>query len=389
LRRGALAVVAIAGVVIVALVGWLFTRSDDAGPTAARGIRSEPSTTTTSTTTAPTTTSCDTAAVVAGWPLEQRVAQLLVVGVEPTDADALLAQYPVGGIFIRTPTAGQLAPDDGAHLASLEAIPPLVTIDEEGGRVQRIPDLVGDIPSARDMALTMSPSQVRALAAGRGRAMRHYGITMDFAPDADVSDQAADDIIGDRSFSNDPAVVTRYAQAFADGLRDAGVIPVFKHFPGHGHAVGDSHLGTTVTPPLSELRQSDLVPYETLLSRGPAVVMVGHLEVPGLTTASEPSSINSAAINGLLRSELGFHGLVITDDLESMGAIALQHSLPDSSIRALQAGATMVLTKTDLQTGAVIDAIVGAVRSGDLSESTVNDDVMQVLHTKGYDPCSP
>jgi beta-N-acetylhexosaminidase len=116
--------------------------------------------------------------------------------------------------------------------------------------------------------------------------------------------------------------------------------------------------------------------------------MVGHLEVSELTTASEPASISPAAIDGLLRSDLGFHGLVITDDLESMGAIALQHSLADASIRALQAGATMVLSKTDLQTGAVIDAIVGAVRSGDLSESVVNADALQVLATKGYDPCT-
>ena len=107
---------------------------------------------------------------------------------------------------------------------------------------------------------------------------------------ADVSDQPASSVIGDRSFSDDPKRVTEYADAFAAGLRDGGVLPVFKHFPGHGHAGGDSHRTSVSTPPLAALRADDLLPYRTLLSSGPVAVMVGHLNVPGLTNGSPPPS---------------------------------------------------------------------------------------------------
>src|SRR6202000_328447 len=110
----------------------------------------------------------------------------------------------------------------------------------------------------------------------RGKKMHDLGITVDFAPVVDVSDEPDDSVIGDRSFSNDPAVVTDYAGAYARGLRDAGVLPVLKHFPGHGHASGDSHTGGVVTPSLAELKNLDLGPYRTLVSQAPVGVMVGH-----------------------------------------------------------------------------------------------------------------
>lgn len=183
------------------------------------------------------------AATLAKMSLRQKLGQSIVVGVTGTDdALSLVKREPVGGIFIGSWTDKSLLTDQGAleKVTAASSIPLMVSVDQEGGRVSRLSSLGIDSPSARELARTKTPEQVRALAASEGKKMRALGITVDFAPDADVSDEPDDAVIGDRSFSDDPATVARYAQAFAEGLQSAGVMPVFKHFPGHGHGSGDS-----------------------------------------------------------------------------------------------------------------------------------------------------
>lgn len=236
-----------------------------------------------------------------------KLAQLLVVGVrDAADAQAVVTNYHVGGILIGSDT--DLTIFDGA-LAEIVAgggpLPLAVSVDEEGGRVSRLRSLIGGTgPSARELAQTRTVQQVRDLARDRGRQMRKLGITIDFAPVVDVTDAPDDTVIGDRSFGSDPATVTAYAGAYAQGLRDAGVLPVLKHFPGHGRGSGDSHNGGVTTPPLDDLVGDDLVPYRTLVTQAPVGVMVGHLQVPGLT-GSEPASLSKAAVN-LLRTGTGY-----------------------------------------------------------------------------------
>ena len=219
-------------------------------------------------------------------PVRDKLAQLLMVGVRGgADARAVVDTYHVGGIMIGSWTDLSMLTDGSLpDYANAGPLPLAVSVDEEGGRVSRLSSLIGASPSARVLAQTRTPDEVYQLALDRGRQMRGLGITIDFAPVVDVSDQGDDTVIGDRSFSNDPAVVTTYAGAYARGLRDAGLLPVLKHFPGHGHGSGDSHTaGVVTTPPLEQLMNSDLVPYRTLTTEGPVAVMIGHLEVPGLT----------------------------------------------------------------------------------------------------------
>jgi beta-N-acetylhexosaminidase len=231
------------------------------------------------------------------------------------------------------------------------------------------------------LAATKSPDEVRALAAQRGRQLRARGVTVDFAPDTDVTDAPDDDVIGDRSFSPDPARVKTYATAFAAGLRDAGVQPVLKHFPGHGHGSGDSHKGTVVTPPLAQLRAVDLVPYRGLAGYGPVAVMMGHLDVPDLT-GGIPASLSPAAY-GLLRGEFAFTGPVVTDDLGAMKAITAQYSLPDAVLKALQAGADEALWSSGGRVDEVLDRLVKAVQAGELPPARVQESVARVLRGKG------
>src|SRR6185369_9851785 len=209
------------------------------------------------------------------------------------DARAVVDNYHVGGIFLGSWTDMSLL-SDGSLADIAGAAGPLalaVSVDEEGGRVSRLAGLIGSQPSPRVLAASHTPDEVYGIALDRGRKMRGLGVTIDFAPVADVSDAPDDTVIGDRSFGSDPATVTDYAGAYARGLRDAGLLPVLKHFPGHGHGSGDTHTGSVVTPPIGDLQNDDLIPYRTLVSAAPVGVMVGHLEVPGLSGA-DPASLS-------------------------------------------------------------------------------------------------
>ncbi len=324
----------------------------------------------------PTGPSC--APVIAALSPRQRLAQLLMVGVNPADPAAaveLVRNLGVGGIFLGG-TATQLLTDNNLVAVKAAATLPLaVSVDEEGGRVQRVDALDGSIPSARAMARTMSPQQVRDLARTRGHALQARGVTIDFAPVVDVTDQPDRDVIGDRSFSADPAIVTDYARAFADGLRDAGILPVVKHFPGHGHASGDSHQAVVTTPSLDDLRELDLKPYEELLDRQPTAVMLGHVDVPGLTDG-EPASLHPATYQ-LLRNSYHFDGLTITDDLGGMRAVTDRHPLPDAVLKALAAGADIAFWSSGGPAGPVIDLL-----EKELPPARVDAAVDRVLRAK-------
>ena len=319
-------------------------------------------------------------------PLRDKLAQLLMVGVTGTeDAQAVVTNHHVGGIFVGSWTDLSMLGNLGEITTAAGIFPVAVSVDEEGGRVSRLSSLIGPAPSARELAATSTPDQVYAQALQRGQAMRNLGITVDFAPVVDVSDQPDDTVIGDRSFSNDPAKVTEYAEQYARGLRDAGLMPVLKHFPGHGHGSGDSHNMSVVTPPLSELVNDDLVPYRTLVAEPGVAVMVGHMQVPELT-GDQPASLSAAAYD-LLRSGRygapGFGGTVFTDDLSSMRAISDRFGVADAVLLSLQAGADVALWVTTDEVPAVLDRLEQAVNAGELTEQAVNAKMLRATGFKG------
>jgi beta-N-acetylhexosaminidase len=323
-------------------------------------------------------------------PLRDKLAQLLMVGVtDADDARAVVARHHVGGIFIGGWTDMSMLTNGALpEITSSGPLPVAVSVDEEGGRVDRLAALIGPAPSARSLAASISPDAVYEQALQRGAAMQKLGITIDFAPVVDVSDQPADTVIGDRSFSNDPDTVTAYAGAYARGLRDAGLLPVLKHFPGHGHGSGDSHTGAVVTPSLDQLEKFDLVPYRSLVDQGTVAVMVGHLQVPGLT-GDLPASLSPAAINLLRTGGYGappFGGPVFTDDLSSMRAIADRFGVAQSVLMALQAGADTALWITTNEVPAVLDRLEAAVNAGELNIDDVDQKVLRMAAVKGRSP---
>ncbi|WP_082952468.1 glycoside hydrolase family 3 N-terminal domain-containing protein [Mycolicibacter sinensis] len=330
---------------------------------------------------------------LAALPIRDKLAQLVMVGVrDAADARAVVTDHHVGGIFIGSWTELSMLTDGSLKeihesQAPTGPLPLAVSVDEEGGRVSRLSSLIGSSPSAKDLAATRSVAQVRELAAERGRKMADLGITIDFAPVVDVVDAGTDDdtVIGDRSFGSDPARVTEYAGAYADGLRDAGLLPVLKHFPGHGHGSGDSHTaGAVSTPPLAQLQDDDLVPYRTLVTQGPVAVMMGHLEVPGLT--EDPASLSPAAV-GLLRTGTDYHGpafggLVFSDDLSSMAAITEHYGVAEAVLRSLQAGVDVALWVTTDEVPAVLDRLEQAVAAGELKQEGIDASLARVAAAK-------
>lgn len=311
-----------------------------------------------------------------------RLAQLLIVGVDPSGPGQALAAVrdaQVGGIFLGGEATEMLVDARLAEVASAAVLPLTVAVDDEGGRVQRIDRLDGDLPSARDMARTMTEGQVRDLARDRATQMRARGITLDFAPVVDISAAPGPTVIGDRSFSDDPGTATRYAGAFADGLRDGGMLPVLKHFPGHGHGSGDSHKTAVRTPALADLH-GDLQPYRDLPKAGPVAVMFGHLDVPGLTDGT-PASLHAGAYR-LLRDDLGFTGLTITDDLGGMRAVSDRYDLPEAVLLALRAGVDIPFWSSGARLGEVLDRLETAMRTGELAADRVTDALERVLAAK-------
>jgi beta-N-acetylhexosaminidase len=321
--------------------------------------------------------------VVAAMSRRDKLAQRLMVGVEAADPSAVAENVratQVGGIFVGGNATALLIDQALRGVQAMSRIPLAVAVDDEGGRVQRIDMLDGKLPSARAMARTRTPEQVRALGEERGREQLARGITINLAPTVDVTGSSS--AIGDRSFADDPDTVSRYAEAFVEGQRAAGVYPVLKHVPGHGRAAGDSHKGRVTTPPLADLRGDDLRPYATLLGRGGPLadgrtgVLVGHLDVPGLTK-DLPSSL-TPEVYRLLRDEIGFDGLVLTDDLGAMDAVTDEFTLPQAVERALRAGADMALWSS----GGRITPVLDHLEQANLDPAANDAAVARVLRAK-------
>lgn len=333
------------------VAGFMVAQSDTVDPVGGQGIAQAtaalPNTSGETTAATPVPAPAATTLAVPGtcpdpraWPTQQ-LAQLLVVPGFNADGGWPAWLSPgVGGVFLPTGSGGLNA---GTFKTGLPSTPqPFVSVDYEGGLVSDFANLLGPMPAPRDQVMTMSPEQVRALAAERAGAMQYYGINVDYAPVVDLD--LGSPIVGNRSYGSDPGTVVTYAGAFSDGLRDNGVLPVLKHFPGHGSASGDSHKSLVVTEPWEVLKNRDVLVYKELLARpGPWMVMMGHLVVPGLSFDAEtPSSVDPAAYRAL-RETTGFTGPIITDDLAAMKAITDRLTVPQAVVSAVSGGADMAL----------------------------------------------
>jgi beta-N-acetylhexosaminidase len=328
-------------------------------------------------------------------PLRRQVAQLLLVAVPGTAADVAgrsLVAEGIGGILLfgsNIESADQVR----TFISDLRAeadVPLIVAVDEEPGRVARLANagILPATPTAR--ALGRRPvDEIRGVGRQIGEGLAGLGFTVDLAPVLDVTGAAAGGVIGDRSFGSDPAVVSRAGIAFIDGLREGGVAAVAKHFPGHGETTVDSHTDLPVVPAsASRLHTRALPPFADAIDHGLEAVMIGHLLVPAIDT-ERPASLSSRVIGGLLRGELGFGGLVVSDALE-MGALAEFGDLPAVAELAIGAGVDLAILSGPTRVIDVIDGLMQAVGDGRLPAARVEDAFLRVERFKGigtWDGC--
>lgn len=326
-----------------------------------------------------------------GMTTREKICQLLIVQPEALtggstvtgmtdELAAALREYPVGGVLLsaQNMTSGkQLAALTGA-LADGCKTAPLISVDEEGGRVARLMNTVGttklnSMYSYRGLGTQGAYDNAQTLA----HDIAAYGFNTDFAPVADVWTNKKSNAIGDRAYSNDYDEAAELVAAAVSGFRDAGVICCLKHFPGHGSTATDSHNGAaTVGKTLPQLRQEDLKPFVSGIAAGADMVMVGHLTVP--TMDDVPASLSHKLVTNLLRYDLGFRGVIVTDGLQ-MQALA-QYTDGEKAVLALSAGNDMLLEISDVP-GAVA-AVEQALADGTLTQAALDQSVLRVLQLK-------
>ncbi len=267
--------------------------------------------------------------------------------------------------------------------------PLLLAVDEEGGRVRRLTRRKGflEVDPPEQVARQFTPAEAEKLYAGIAAQISSLGLNMNVAPVIDLNLNPENPVIGSlgRSFGSDPDLVSRYAEAFIDAHHDQGVFTVLKHFPGHGSSLGDSHKGLT---DISQTwTENELLPYRKLIGEGKVdAIMSGHLMLHSLDTW-HPASLSNPIIAGLLRRDMGFKGIVITDDLQ-MGAISQEYDLSQRIVLALEAGNDILQFSDpgglDLNFPERFQGIVrDAIQNGDLDPDRIRESFRRVIELKG------
>ncbi len=327
--------------------------------------------------------------------LEQRVAQMFIVnlyGSQLTEAGRdFLTRYQPGGLVLLPENIG--TPQAVTRLNNIYqqtiidngGLPLFISVDQEGGTIAHLRDGFTTFPVP--MLLTASGDTELAYTVGQAMAqeMKAVGVNMDLAPVADLETNPNNPIIKRRSFGSDPTMVSPIVAAYIRGMQSLDVMATAKHFPGHGDSSDDSHVGLPVVALSRErLEAVELAPFRAAIEADVSTVMVAHIWYPALEPQTNlPASLSANIVTGLLREEMGYDGLVITDALD-MDAIDTVYSYPNASLRAIKAGVDLVIAAhVSLEAQAAgIQAVVDAVRSGELSEERVNQSVRRILGAK-------
>lgn len=339
----------------------------------------------------------DIETLLAQMTLEEKIGQLFIVGLKGSELDRqtqeLLEKYHVGGIILfarNLESPQQIAELTNAlqAMAHNSGHPGLfMSIDQEGGRVARLTEAIGftEFPSPMAIAATGNVDNARQIAQAMAAEMKAVGFNVNFAPVLDVNNNPANPVIGTRSFGSDPQRVAEFGVAYLEGLQSAGMLAFGKHFPGHGDTGVDSHVSLPVVPHDRERLESvEFVPFQAAMAQGIAGIMSAHVTFPAIDpTPGLPATLSAPVLTGLLRQEMGYEGLVITDALE-MGALgASGYPEPLAAAMALQAGADLLLFgRGDAQPKAAQAMILDWVQSGKIPESRLDEAVRRVLHAK-------
>lgn len=334
--------------------------------------------------------------------IEEKTAQLFIVLPEALMDDVscvtaagnmtkkAMDEIPVGGfVYLRSNLQSkeqvqEMLRNVQAYSMERLGVPPFLCVDEEGGSVTRIGGTGKfDVPVIEDMASigqTQDIEKAREAGAVIGQYLAELGFNVDFAPVADVLTNSDNTVVKSRSFGNHPELVANMSQAVITELEKNGVYGTYKHFPGHGTTAGDTHKGYAFTEKtLEELKACELIPFQDGIDKGVSFIMAGHISLPNVVGDDTPASLSKYVISDLLRNQMGYDGIVITDAM-NMGAVANQYSSAEAAVKALQAGVDLILMPENFKSA--YQGVLKAVENGTLSEERIDESLRRILYVK-------
>jgi beta-N-acetylhexosaminidase len=321
--------------------------------------------------------------------LKEKIGQLFMCGfdgLEPTDDIMnLIKEYGIGGViyFRRNVRDASQVEALSGKLQQASADPLFIAIDQEGGMVVRLEEGVTVMPGAMAQGAADNEALTREAARWSGAELREIGINMNFAPCLDVNNNPYNPVIGVRSYGEDPAQVARLGTAAIRGYREGGVSAVAKHFPGHGDTAADSHHELPSVPhDVDRLNKVELYPFRVAIEQGVDAIMTAHVVFPAFEPSGLPATLSKKILTGLLRNQLGFKGVIVTDCLE-MNAIAETFGVARGAVEAIKAGSDLILVSHRLvRQTAALEAVMEAVMTGEIPESRIDEAARRIWELK-------
>jgi len=335
----------------------------------------------------------DARRVLDGMGIERKLGQMMIAGVpganHTPEAAKIVTRVYIGGVVLFGYNLStrenniQFIESLQEDAMSSSGIPLFVSIDQEGGRVLRITDGVTQFPGNMALGVGDDPGITKKLARILGMQLRGCGVNMNLAPVIDVNNNPGNPVINTRSFGSRAALVSAMGAQYIRGLQGSLCIAVGKHFPGHGDTNKDSHLTLpVVTHNWQRLRAIELAPFRRAVSAGVEAIMTAHIAYPNALGSHVPATLSREMLTGLLRDEMRFEGLVITDDME-MAAVSSSIDIGEAAVRSVEAGADIVLTSASgASVYRIFDALRAAVAGGRISEERVDRSVARILELK-------
>lgn len=339
--------------------------------------------------------------IISGMSAEEKVGQLFIVSLEALDnskgsyyefkevTDAMVrsvAKYNIGGIclFARNIEQRQQTIKLNEDIQNISKFPMFITVDEEGGEVSRIGSntnmLTTPFPPMEEVGNFDDEEYAYNVGSTLGKDIKELGFNVNFAPVADVRTNEYNTEIGSRSFGSDAKLVARMVAQVVKGIEDQGISATLKHFPGHGDAGEDSHKGAVnVENDIDRLRKVEFVPFKAGIKAGVDFVMVSHISISRITQNTVPASMSSLVLNEMLRRELGFEGIVITDAMD-MKSITDNYTSGQAALKAFKAGVDIILMPDDFQEA--YNTILRAVAKGSITEQRLNESVKRIIEMK-------
>lgn len=323
--------------------------------------------------------------------LDEKIGQLLIIGLDGPKVDEhierMVKDYKIGGFIL---FKHNIVDEEQAlsllnslkSLNSQNPIPLFLSIDEEGGRVSRLPNSFTKLPPAEkvgrrgDKAISLEYGTII------GKRVKALGFNVNFAPVLDINSNPNNPVIGDRAFGSDKSKVITHGLRVMEGIKEEGILAVVKHFPGHGDTHIDSHIELPIIEKeLDELKELELTPFKEAIKKGVDGIMVAHILFPKLDS-EYPSTLSNKIIEGLLRNELGFEGLIFSDDM-TMGAIVENFSIEEAAVKFLKAGGDVLLICHGYENHLkVIERIKEEILEGRLTEEEIDEKTYRIIKTK-------